>query len=327
MKLKQLYQIAILTIILLIALFNYTYLTDIVKLEQEKLDSLSVHQVQSLSNQLDREIENAKTTLDNIETQFSLFRNSASNGFKREEISLLMAQTIANHPNQFNTYFALEKELSLQLFNKQGISNDVRKNIKQLGSHEYGEIKNRIDEPFYGNDYQTDLEELWYHIGKKSKSYEVTEIYFDETYMKQWMFSVIKGIYDGDKFQGVVGVDILLDSYFSLIEKNNLGNTGGLFLTDMSSGSILTHINPTHKFQPFHAPQRGAVKLEDFPQWEKLNSSNRHTKSLIGTDKKQYLVHSTPLKNLPWNLVSYQDQSLLYKNIRQKVILILLAMF
>ena len=42
---------------------------------------------------------------------------------------------------------------------------------------------------------------------------EVTEIYYYETYMKQWMFSVIKGLYDNDKFVGVLGVDILIDSY------------------------------------------------------------------------------------------------------------------
>ena len=325
MKLKQLYQMTVVIIVMIIALFNYTYITDIVKLEQEKLDSLSKHQMQALSDQLDREIEKAKSTLENVETQFSIFRNSASNGLKREEISLLMAQAISNNPNQYNTYFALEKGLSLQLFKQAGISNDVRKNIKQLGTREYGKVQNRIDEPFYGNDYQTDLDEVWYHIGKNSKFYEVTDIYFDATYMKQWMFSVIKGIYDGDEFQGVIGVDILLDSYFALIEQNDLGNTGGLFLSNIRTGTILTHINASNEFQPFQAPRRGKIKLGDLPQWEMLDHSSQQQTSLPGIDKKQYQVRSISLKNLPWNLFSYQDQSLLYKNIRQKVILILLG--
>lgn len=61
----------------------------------------------------------------------------------------------------------------------------------------------------------------------ETKGIAITEIHYDETHMKQWIYSVIQGIYDGDHFRGVIGIDILIDSYFALFKQNTLNKTGG----------------------------------------------------------------------------------------------------
>ena len=326
MKIKNLYRIAILSIVLLIAIFNYTYVKDTVKLEKEKLNYLSHNNLKTLSDHLDREIVNATTSLDHIHRQFTIFKTSPKNSrMSREQLSELMAQTIAPHPNQYNTYFALEPELCKKLFNTSALSNDVHKNLAQLGTDEYGKAENRIVEHFTDPEYQTSKEELWYHIGKNSKDFQITEIYFDHTYMKQWMFSVILGLYEGDEFQGVIGVDILLDSYFSLIEKNNLNKTGGLFLLDQRDGVIITAIDGTKSLAPFTANTRGSIKLTNFPEWQEAINNGQLSTVVKGSNNDKYLLRNIKLKNLPWQIVAYQDLPTLYHNIRRKVALIIIG--
>lgn len=326
MKIKNLYRIAILSIILLIVLFNYTYVKDTVKLEKEKLNYLSDNNLKTLSDHLDREIVNAKMSLDHIHRQFTIFKTSPSNSrMSREQLSELMAQTIAPHQNQYNTYFALEPELCQKLFNTKALSNDVHKNLVQLGTPEYGKAENRIVEHFNDPEYQSSLDEQWYHIGKRSQDFEITEIYFDHTYMKQWMFSVIIGLYDNDKFEGVIGVDILLDSYFSLIEKNHLNKTGGLFLLDHRDNTIITSVDSSKELSPFAADKRGSMKLSSLPHWLEAINDGQLGSVVHGSNDDKYLIRSISLKNLPWKLVAYQDLPTLYKNIRHKITLIIVG--
>ena len=104
MKIKNLYRIAISSIVLLIIIFNYTYIRDTIKLEKEKLNYLSNNNLQALSITLDREIENAKMSLDHIHRQFTIFKTSPPESrMSRDQLSELMAQNIASHPNQYNT--------------------------------------------------------------------------------------------------------------------------------------------------------------------------------------------------------------------------------
>jgi hypothetical protein len=326
MKIKNLYRTAVVSIVLLIALFNYTYVKDTVQLEKEKLNYLSNHNLKTLSDHLDREIVNATTSIDHIHRQFTIFKTSPPNSrMSRDQLSELMAQTIAPHKNQYNSYFALEPELCETLFNTKALSNDVHKNLAQLGTDEYGKAENRIVEPFNDPEYQNSLEEQWYHIGKRSQDFEITEIYFDHTYMKQWMFSVIIGLYEKDKFEGVIGVDILLDSYFSLIEKNSLNKTGGLFLIDHRNNKVITAVDSKKELSPFAADTRGSMKLSDLPEWQKAISNGQLGTEVSGRNNNKYLVRCISLKNLPWKLVAYQDLPTLYKNIRRKIALIIIG--
>ncbi|NQZ58295.1 MAG: response regulator [Lentisphaeraceae bacterium] len=321
--LKLYYKIVIFGVCLLVILFCYTYVSDSIRLEKDKLNYVSIQNMEKLSRQLDREIENAKVSLDNIQRLFQIFRTSEGKSLSETEIYELMAQAIARFPNQYNTYFALEEELSQEIINKKAFCPTVHKNIEQLNTPEYGKPENRIIEIFHDPVYQSSQSEIWYHSGKKSKGYEITEPYFDHTYMKQWMFSVILGLYDGDRFQGVVGVDILLDSFYGLIESNNLGNSGGLFLLDKNSSSILTKITETSSFEPLQIKKRGTVNLNNFPLWKKAIEVDREILTAKGIDGNEYIIRATTLKNFPWKLVSYQNRTFLYEKIRQKAILVI----
>ncbi|WDE95826.1 ATP-binding protein [Lentisphaera profundi] len=326
MKIKNLYRIAISSIVLLIIIFNYTYIRDTIKLEKEKLNYLSNNNLQVLSITLDREIENAKMSLDHIHRQFTIFKTSPPESrMSRDQLSELMAQNIASHPNQYNTYFALEPELSQKLYKQEAISNDVHKDLAQMGTDEYGKADNRIVEYYDDPGYQSSQDEIWYHIGKKSQDFQVTDIYFDQTYMKQWMFSVILGLYEGGEFQGVIGVDILLDSYFSQIENNTLNKTGGLFLLNRYDNTIVTSIDSRNLHAPFDATVRGKTKISSSREWLDAIDSESLNTIVQNSDGDKLLVKVIPLKNLPWKLVSYQDLPTLYMNIRRKIALIIIG--
>ena len=74
--LKLYYKIVIFGVCLLVILFCYTYVSDSIRLEKDKLNYVSIQNMEKLSRQLDREIENAKVSLDNIQRLFQIFRTS-----------------------------------------------------------------------------------------------------------------------------------------------------------------------------------------------------------------------------------------------------------
>ncbi|MCH2204379.1 MAG: ATP-binding protein [Lentisphaerales bacterium] len=309
-------------IIVLAAIYTFVYVNDTITLEKEKLIQIQTHNMTLLKDSLDKEINEAKVSLNNINAQFNLFRKSQGKQISREELSRLMASTISSFQNQYNCYFALDKELSQKLFNKEAISNDVHKNIKLLNKPEYHDPQFYETEVSHDPVYQSSPEEIWYHIGKKSKNIAITEIYYDETYMKQWMYSVIQGIYDGDQFRGVIGIDILIDSYFALVEKNTLNQTGGLLLADKNNGNIITKINPDQSFKPFDAAQRGEFSLRNFKEWLAVSKTSSQDKTLVGQDGKSYICSSLQLENFPWTLVSFQDKAILHAGLTQKITII-----
>jgi signal transduction histidine kinase/CheY-like chemotaxis protein len=324
MNIKKLFRATIAALTFMSVFYTYTYVRDTIQLEQDKLIQVRSHNMQLLSETLDREIRDAEVSLRNIEGQFRLFQKQQGKVMSREQLSELMFRSISSFDNQYNCYFALEQENSKRLFNKDAISNDVHKNIRLLGKADYNNSVTRVVDVSHDTVYQSSLDEIWYHIGKKSKNYEITEIYYDETYMKQWMFSVIKGLYKNDQFEGVIGVDILIDSYFSLIEKNTLDLSGGLILVDRQSKKVITKINPDQPFAPLNADARGQFSLQNYPSWLKLTQENTISQEVTGQDSKSYIASSIQLKNFPWTLISFQDSSIIYASITQKVVVIIL---
>jgi len=151
-----------------------------------------------------------------------------------------MSRLIEPSQNQFNTYFALEAPLAEKLIGKKGWAYTVHKDFNAINTAEYGNPSNRQVEPFYDPGYQTSDAEIWYHIAKRSKGVEFTNVYFDATYMKQWIYTVGLGLYENGQFEGMVGVDILAGSFFKDVESATLNNVGGLFVVDLESGKVLT---------------------------------------------------------------------------------------
>ena len=156
----------------------------------------------------------------------------------------IMAENISFSTTEYNCYFAFEKQIARKYFGKNGFIYTVNKNssakLNSANSQIAGNTENYTAEVWNDTSYLTSPKEVWYHTAKKSKGFEITTPYFDETFMKQWMITLCIGLYEGDSFLGMVGIDILLDGIFQDIENEKIGKTGDIVIVNNQTGLMLT---------------------------------------------------------------------------------------
>ncbi len=168
-----------------------------------------------------------------IEAGLRLFRGSAEEILRRRAC-------------QYNAYFAFEPESSLKYFNKKAFILSTRKDPKYLGSEVYQEKETFVSEKWFDDVYQKSEKEIWYHIAKKSDQPEFSGIYFDSSYMKKWMITAGLGIYENNKFIGMVGIDLLLENLSKEIDETKIEDFGGAILFDKNTNTILLlPLNPS----------------------------------------------------------------------------------
>ena len=267
------------------------------------------------SQDIEQKIRQGKNNLLRLKDYISLLdAKNLSSQDALPYLAKIMARNLQFNPHEYNCYFALEPALAQKYFGENGYVLTVHKNYELINTDDYGQPNQSIVETWNDPGYQTNPSEIWYHIAKKSHQIELSPIYFDSTYMKAWLYTLGMGIYDHDVFQGMVGIDILLDSWFDSIERIKVDQTGGLFLVDSESGLVLTKVGQSNYQQEnlITVNQRLSYYLWDTDTeqsvWQSIIKNDSSGVLVKGKDNSNYLVSSVRLKELPLTLVIYGNQ-------------------
>ena len=236
----------------------------------------------------------------------------------------VMAKNISFEPNEYNCYFAFEKGMAQKYFRQDGFVYTVHKNYADLNKPDYGLPEHSIAEVWHDPAYQSNPREVWYHIAKRSKNLEITHPYFDESFMKQWMFSLALGLYDRhDRFVGMVGLDILLDGIFHEVEKLKIGESGRVLLVHRQNGMVLTRTEGTLKEGLVYSIERFKNNLytatDDKKTWQPILTANIKETTVYSKEGSAYVVSTRMLQELPWTIVVFQSRSELKQALRNSI--------
>lgn len=85
------------------------------------------------------------------------------------------------------------------------------------------------------------LEKSWYLNGLESEEFILGDVYFDEDSQSYVVGAsgVLKG--SGDAVRGVVAADVYLDSISDIVSDSQIEDTGGIFLVDTRTDTIIGH--------------------------------------------------------------------------------------
>ncbi len=94
-----------------------------------------------------------------------------------------------------------------------------------------------------GPDYNA-LEKSWYQDGLESQDFKLGEVYFDEASQSYVVGAsgILKGV--GGSTRGVAAADVYLDSISDIVQGVQIEETGGVFLVDVATGTIIGHRDP-----------------------------------------------------------------------------------
>jgi len=178
---------------------------------------------------LDREIESATQTVHRLKRYVSIL-NAGVTEDNLTFLQQLMAENLQFETNHYSSYIALEPFKARQYFNQRGKLLLVHKDVELRNTIKYNRPQYTLQKSWNEPSYANDPRKSWYYLSKQSNDIQITPIYFDADYTHRSVFSISQGLHKRRTFEGVVGVSILVDTFFEGIENHKLGNTGGLFL-------------------------------------------------------------------------------------------------
>jgi signal transduction histidine kinase len=226
----------------------------------------------------------------------------------RAYLERLMAEIIQFQPDQYDSFFAFAPRLAQKYFGQNGYVLTVVKDLRKRGTASYGRPEDSITQVWMDPQYQNNDEEVWYTQAQKSREVTLTTAYFDKNYMKLWMISVVQGLYTGDRFEGLVGIDLLLDGLLEKVEQTAVGETGGLLVVDNESGLILTKA----RSGLMEVGERFREYIHDKPRgrevWVPLVENDTPLAVVESDQGERFVVTSKRLDKLPWTLIAYQNQ-------------------
>ena len=227
----------------------------------------------------------------------------------------VMEDNIRYQPNEFNTYFALGPDLARKYCSSKGYVYTVFKDKDYVGPSADVPLSDKV---FRDPAYQTDPEQHWYQDTRASKDCVVTQAYFDEQYMKVWMITVGQGIYAGDRFMGMAGIDILLERVLKVIEDIPMGKTGGLLIVNRVDGTVYTRCDGG-KREFLDCPRRLELNLYATPEgkqcWGRIVKHSVSQAELVNGQGKTYIVSTRLVRGLPWTLVAFQAREELQEEV------------
>lgn len=308
MSLYMLFTVAI-TLVLFTSIFLHRYFL----LQNEFAGVRFEREVSLHFNKIHKEIEQATQNLQRLQGYASsLISEQIPPEAAAQILKRIMAENLQFQPNQYSAHVALEPHNARKFFKQDAYLLSVHKNYPQRGTSEYSQVGNMISGVWGEPNY---LQETAYMLAKRSPKIQITPIYFDESYLNVWVFTVVLGLYEKDYFQGMVSIDILLDSLFEEIEHINFGKTGGVFLADYQTGLLLTKVGS--KFGTgvgiLGEKERMAYNLygnvQDQKAWQNILGNNTPSSSIRGVNRRMYHISSKQLAHLPWSIVTYQSQN------------------
>ncbi len=308
---------ALLLLLLGTALLLHAVAEDARQQQSQLAQQALLHRADSQVLQLNQQIQQARHSVQLLREYVTLF--SAKQPVEQADIAYvkkLMARNLSLYAHQFSHYFAFERQTAEKYFNENAMLAVVFKNQRRRDTENYNTPDSMRLKTWNDAHYLKNERENWYHINKSSPNTHITPVYFDKNYTQARVFSITQGIYDKNQFQGMVGVDILTDSFFEQIEQQSFGASGGLLLADYSEGLQLsrsgankdreygaTHLLEAHDRLSYNLYRGNTSQAE---AWKNILVEARDAVRMTGADGRDYLLYSRPLESLPWTLVAYQ---------------------
>ncbi len=304
--------VGIIAVVLVIAIAIFIHKHGL--LQNELIYSELQRTVEEFAQKLDREVEEAKQSVRRLEGYTTIL--DTPSGVSEENVAFLkqiMMENLQFEDNHYSNYFALEPSKARQYFNQRGYLLVVHKDIALRDTARYNKpqyMRTRVwEDPSYANDPR----KSWYYLSKQNQGLQVTPIYTDSDYSESPMFSVSEGLYEHRIFKGVVGVGMLVDSFFEEVEEKKFGETGGLLLADYQSGILLSKIanSGDSRLEFLNIPDRDTVTTlyhseMEMGYWKNILNQNVSYREIKNQNELWYTVSSRKLQSLPWTLVSYQ---------------------
>mgnify|MGYP002508589815 CR=1 FL=1 len=105
-----------------------------------------------------------------------------------------------------------------------------------------------------GPDYDA-TSKSWYRDGLESDDLILGDVYFDED-SQSYVVGASGALKTGDgAVRGVVAADVYLDSISKIVSEVQIEDTGGIFLVDVRTGTIIGH-KRSHRYKP-RIPEAG----------------------------------------------------------------------
>lgn len=262
-----------------------------------------------VASNLAAEVSHLEKGLKILKASFGVFEINSSK--KSEKLfTNVISEVIQQRDVQYNGYFALDPAWSKKYFGRSGYTLVNHRDPQYYGTPYFYDPKTFSSEIFLDDRYQTNKEEIWYHSAKTSDKMVITEPYYDQTYMRQWLITASLGIYQDGKFQGMVGIDILIDELTRQMEEHSIGKTGGVLWFDKQSNQILSQSSDRlEKFiglvDRFKSPS--LMNAEEKKIWERIISSSSGIEDIMSFNDSRYVVSSADIPGTPWTIVVYQD--------------------
>ncbi|MDM8568795.1 ATP-binding protein [Thiotrichales bacterium HSG1] len=283
------------------------------KLQNKLIYSQLQHITSTFAQQLDREVELAQYSVSRLKGYLPILDIDVE-----EKVTFLrnmMADNLQFNNNHYSNYIAFEAEKASKYFNQRGKLLLAHKNISLVDTVRYNKPQHVIHKSINRANYANDPRKSWYYLSKHTPDMQITPIYFDNDHTKTTLISFSQGLYEYQTFKGVVGVSVLVDTFFEEIENKRFGETGHMFLVDYNEGIVLSITNNV-KF--INAPERQVVNLytddTKMPFWKNIINEDTPYLEALNSNEELYTLSSKKLRLLPWTLISYQKTSELKSN-------------
>ena len=321
-SIRFIYISSVLFTIVCITGFITIFALEYTKIQNESITKEFVNISNQNAKTIDDEIIQAKHNLTRLKGYIEIldFLDTANS---LKYLKKVMAENISFSKSEYNCYFAFEKPAALKYFGRSGFIYTVNKNSKGDKKEIPGITGNYVSDVWTDTSYLTSQKEIWYHTAKKSKGFEITPVYFDESFMKQWMITVCLGLYEGESFHGMVGIDILLDGIFQDIENEKIGKTGDIVIFNNQTGLLLTKTESYLSNELLSSNERLKVNIYDDTTtkniWQPILTTDKDDAVLYGKNNSAYILSSRVLKELPWTIVVFQSKSELKESLNDSL--------
>ncbi len=236
---------------------------------------------------------------------------------RREKFKNFAATSIAPHPTQYNSFFALNKELSRKYFGTDSYVFVIFRDDKLIGTEKFHDPATFKSSTFTTYAYQGTPGEQWWTQNLKGPGVHYSDFYFDQGYMDRVMFSTTTGMYENGVLKAVVGIDTLVEDVARHVSDFKIGETGGMLIVDKHGRPVLPLISKDlslidHKYVKVSSPE-GFKRMSQVSQ--KIFSTQDKLSEFKGANAKTYLTIARPLKGQSMFLVMYQEKGEAYSGL------------
>ena len=291
--------------------FTLLFATQYTQLQEGLINARFEELTKSNVLAIEHEVELARHNVSRLKESVTLF-DTWEPAKAQAFLNRFMAETLRYQENEYTAWLALAPDRSRELFGEQGYLVTVRKDFQKRGTAQYGWPRDKLVDVWTSPQYQSNPNDIWYALAQQSRDFVVTPVYFDASYTQVWIISVLLGLYDGDRFQGLVAVDILWDDILKNVEKTVLGKTGGLFLVETQSGKILTKTREGtgRTLLEVREPFRESLydKSGGKEAWAPI-LNGAHLAVVRSEEGREFVVSSKRISSMPWTIVAYQSRA------------------